>query len=363
MFPLLSNIFFHCFGNNYFGGKYMAIKLLVFDFRESERDFFRSHELENFEITFFPESLNKETLKNLSSDLLEQTAVISVFVDSEVTEEVINSFKNLRIISTRSTGVEHINKKAADAKNIAVVNVEGYGARPVAQYTIGLILALVRQIIPASEYLKSENRICQSFVGRDISKFTIGIVGTGSIGFAVAKHALAFGMKVLAYDIAERKELTEKYEIQYVDFNTLLRNADIVSIHIPYTGENKDMFGFEQFSIMKNTAYLINTSRGEIVNIRDLYNAVTKGAIKGAALDVVTCEYFNFKCSNLSHTLHNNFNCVEEAKILREFVKHPDVIVTPHIAYETQDAIDYILEVTFIAISDIIKGGNSYRVN
>ena len=170
-------------------------------------------------------------------------------------------------------------------------------------------------------------------------------------------------MKVLAYDIAERKELTEKYEIQYVDFNTLLRNADIVSIHIPYTGENKDMFGFEQFSIMKNTAYLINTSRGEIVNIKDLYNAVTKGAIKGAALDVVTCEYFNFKCSNLSHTLYNNLNCVEEAKILREFVKHPDVIITPHIAYETQDAIDYILEVTFIAISDIIKGGNSYRVN
>ena len=142
-----------------------------------------------------------------------------------------------------------------------------------------------------------------------------------------------------------------------------MRNADIVSIHIPYTGENKDMFGFEQFSIMKNTAYLINTSRGEIVNIRDLYNAVTKGAIKGAALDVVTCEYFNFKCSKLSHTLRNNFNCVEEAKILREFVKHPDVIITPHIAYETQDAIDYILEVTFIAISDIIKGGNSYRVN
>mgnify|MGYP001117100175 CR=1 FL=1 len=125
----------------------------------------------------------------------------------------------------------------------------------------------------------------------------------------------------------------------------------------------KDMFGFEQFSIMKNTAYLINTSRGEIVNIKDLYNAVTKGAIKGAALDVVTCEYFNFKCSNLSHTLYNNFDCVEEAKILREFVKHPDVIITPHIAYETQDAIDYILEVTFIAISDIIKGGNSYRVN
>ena len=341
----------------------MAIKLLVFDFRESEKDFFRSHELENFDITFFTESLNEETVKNLSSELLDNTSVISVFVDSEVTENVINSFKNLRIISTRSTGVDHINKRSADAKNIAVVNVEGYGARPVAQYTIGLILALVRKIIPASEYLKSENRVCQNFVGRDISKFTIGIIGTGSIGIAVAKLASAFGMKILAYDISEKREFAEKYNVEYTDFNTLLREADIVTIHIPYTGENKDMFAFEQFSIMKNTAYLINTSRGEIVNIKDLYSAVTKGAIKGTALDVVTCEYFNFKCSNLTQTLYNNFECVEESKILSELTKNPNVIVTPHIAYETQDAIDYILEVTFIAISDIIKGGNSYRVN
>lgn len=341
----------------------MAVKLLVFDFRESEKDFFRTHELENFDITFFTESLNEETIKNLSSETLNTTAVISVFIDSEITENVINSFKNLRIISTRSTGIDHINKKAADAKNIAIVNVEGYGSRPVAQYTIGLIIALVRQIIPASNYLKSENRVCQSFVGRDISKFTIGIVGTGSIGISVAKLALAFGMKVLAYDIVEKREFAEKYNITYVDFNTLLREADIVSIHTPYNGENKDMFAFEQFSIMKNTAYLINTSRGEIVNIKDLYNAINKGAIKGAALDVVTCEFYNFKCSNLTQNLHNNFECIEEANILKEFTKNTNVIVTPHIAYETQDTIDYILEVTFIAIADIIKGGNSYRVN
>lgn len=345
------------------GEYYMAIKLLVFDFRESEKDFFRSHELENFDITFFTESLNEETVKNLSSELLDNTSVISVFIDSEVTENVINSFKNLRIISTRSTGVEHINKRSADAKNIAVVNVEGYGARPVAQYTIGLILALVRKIIPASEYLKAKNRVCQNFVGRDISKFTIGIIGTGSIGIAVAKLASAFGMKILAYDISEKIEFAKKYNVEYTDFNTLLREADIVTIHIPYTGENKYMFAFEQFSIMKNTAYLINTSRGEIVNIKDLYSAVTKGAIKGAALDVVTCEYFNFKCSNLTQILYNNFECVEESKILTGLIKNQNVIVTPHIAYETQDAIDYILEVTFIAISDIIKGGNSYRVN
>lgn len=342
--------------------KIMAVKMIVFDFRDSEKDFFRSHELENFDISFFKESLNDTTIKNLTQDALDNTAIISVFIDSEITESIINSFKNLRIISTRSTGIDHINKRAVEEKNIAVVNVEGYGARSVAQYTMGLILALVRQIIPAADYMKMKEKPCVNFIGRDISKFTIGVVGTGSIGIAVCKLALSFGMKVLAYDINEKKGLTEKYNIQYTNFNTLLRESDIVTLHLPYTGENNNMFTNEQFSIMKNTAYLINTSRGEIINIKDLYNAIKKGAIKGAALDVVTCEDYNFKCKKFAQTLHNNFDCVTEAKILAEMIKHPDVIITPHIAYETQDAIDYILEATFIAISDIIKGGNSYRV-
>ena len=342
----------------------MAIKLLVFDYRDNEKDFFRSHELVNFDITFFTESLNEETVKNLNEEILNSTAVISVFVHSEVTEKVINSFKNLRIISTRSTGIDHINKVAAEAKNIAIVEVEGYGARSVAQYTIGLMLALVRHIIPASEYIKNTSSTCKSFVGRDISKFTLGVVGTGSIGASVCKLAVSMGMKVLAYDITGRKDLVEKYGVQYVDFNTLLKESDVISIHIPYTGENKNMFAFEQFSIMKNTAYLINTSRGEIVNIKDLHYAITKGVVKGAALDVVTCEDYSFKkCSNKNHVLYADFDCVEEAQILKELTQNSEVIVTPHIAYETQDAIDYILEVTFIAISDIVKGGNGYKAN
>ena len=101
------------------GGIPMAIKMLVFDYRENEKEFFRKKELENFDITFFEESLNDETIKEIPQDILDNGAVISVFVNSEVTENVINSFKNLRIISTRSTGVEHINLRAAEEKNIA----------------------------------------------------------------------------------------------------------------------------------------------------------------------------------------------------------------------------------------------------
>lgn len=340
----------------------MTIKMLVFDYRDSEKNFFGTNELENFEITFYSESLNDETINDISKDDLDNAMVISVFVNSEVTENVINSFKNLRIISTRSTGANHINKLAAAEKNIAVVNVEAYGSGSVAQYTFGLILALVRSIIPASEHIKEANENCANYVGRDISKLTLGVVGTGNIGSAVCKIAHAFGMKILAYDLFEKNELAAKFNITYTNFNTLLRESDIITLHLPYTGTNYHMFAAEQFNIMKNTAYIINTSRGEIVSTQDLYDALLSGKIKGAALDVVMCEDVSFKCGQLSQKINYSFDCLREAKIIHELVKLPNVIVTPHIAYDTQDAVDYILRMTFIAIIDIVQGGTSYRV-
>ena len=201
----------------------MTIKMLVFDYRDSEKNFFGTHELENFEITFYNDSLTEETIKFLPEELLDSTSVISVFVNSQVTKNVINAFKNLRIISTRSTGIDHIDKSSAEEKNISVINVEAYGAKSVAQFTIGLILTLVRNIIPASRFFLDGNIDCRDFIGRDLSELTLGIVGTGNIGFAVYKVAKAFGMKVLAYDLVQRQELkTNGHDIEYVDFNTLL---------------------------------------------------------------------------------------------------------------------------------------------
>lgn len=341
----------------------MTIKMLVFDYRDSEKNFFGTHELENFEITFYNDSLTEETIKFLPEELLDSTSVISVFVNSQVTKNVIKAFKNLRIISTRSTGIDHIDKSSAEEKNISVINVEAYGTKSVAQFTIGLILTLVRNIIPASRFFLDGNIDCRDFIGRDLSELTLGIVGTGNIGFAVYKVAKAFGMKVLAYDLVQRQELkTNGHDIEYVDFNTLLKKSDIITLHLPYTGDNYHMFSTGQFKLMKKTAYLINASRGELVCMKDLYDAVSEGIIKGAALDVVTCEDVSFRCENFAKMVNNNLKCVEETKILRDLAKLDNVIITPHIAYDTKDAIDYILNQTFIAISDIVKGGNSYRI-
>ena len=339
----------------------MSIKMLVFDYRESERKFFGNNKFENFDITFYSESLNEDSVKNLPLEQLEHTMVVSVFIDSELTEDVINSFKNLRIISTRSTGVDHINLKAAEAKNIAVINVEGYGSKSVAQFTIGLMINLVRKIIPASRYILSENESCSNFLGRDLSKLTLGVMGTGAIGSAVCKLASVFGMKVLTYDITKKHELISKYDVRYVDFDALLKQSDILTLHMPYTGNNFHLISQKQFEMMKDTAFLINTSRGEILDTIALYNALNENKLGGAALDVVMCEQLSFKCSQFEKKLNNDLKCLEEARVVNELAKMENVIITPHIAYETQDAIDYILEISFKGILDIIKGGNQYR--
>lgn len=339
----------------------MAIKMLMFDFRDSEKEFFNKENLENFDITFFKESLNEDFVSALTPEQLEQTTVISVFIDSEVTQNVINAFKNLRIISTRSTGINHINHRAAVEKNIDILSVGSYGAKSVAQYAIGLMIALIRKIVPASKYVVTKETACADFVGRDISNLTIGVVGTGSIGASVCRLALALGMKVIAYDLIQRQELVNELGLNYVDYDTLIKESDVITLHVPYTGDNHHMLGKQQFNMMKPSAYVINTSRGELLDTVALYDALLLYKLQGAALDVVACESYSFKCSQFARRLGENMTCLNEAETVMKLAVMPNVIITPHIAYETQDAIDYLLKMTFRGIIDTIKGGNSFK--
>lgn len=337
----------------------MAIKMLIFDFRDSEKQFFEDNKFENFDITFFKESLNEDTVNTLTPEQLEETSVISVFIDSEVTQAVIDKFKNLRTISTRSTGIDHINHRVCVEKNIDLINVGNYGAKSVAQYTVGLMIALIRRIVPASRYVLNKDRACDTFIGRDISKLTIGVVGTGSIGASVCKLTKAMGMKVIAYDLVHRQELLN--DVEYVDFETLIKHSDVISLHVPYTGENHHMISTEQFRMMKNNAYIINTSRGEILDTVALYDAIIKGEIAGAGLDVVACETYSFKCNQFSSRLGEDMTCMKEAETVLKLAELPNVIITPHIAYETQDAVDYLLEMSFKGILDCIQGGSKFK--
>lgn len=341
----------------------MSINMLVFDYRDTENSFFENNELQNFKFKFYKESLTPETVKTIPQDIKDETTVISVFVNSQVTKEVIDEFKNLRIITTRSTGYDHINSTATAEKNIAIINVQNYGATSVAQYTFGLILALVRNIIPAALCIKGIQTSRINFTGRDLSKMSIGVVGTGAIGSAVCKLAEAFNMKILAYDLKMKNELVEKCEVEYVDLPILLENSDIVTLHAPYTGENYHMIGKKEIDMMKQNAYLINTSRGELISLEELYNNLINNKLSGAALDVVSCEYVNFRCHDMNKSIGDvPLECVKENDYMLKLAELQNVIITPHIAYDTQDAVNYILQNTIDQIRDIIKSGHVFGV-
>jgi len=337
----------------------MAIKMLVFDVRECERKILENKNIENFDITLYSECLNDETIKNIPQSELESTMVVSVFLDSEVTENVINAFKNLRIISTRSSDTEHINKKAAYNKNIDIVNVEGYSTKTGAQFTIMLMIALVRNLIPLSKSIESNNIV--DFTGYDISKLTLGVIGTGATGAEVCKIAQAIGMKILAYDIVEKQELINKTDAVYVDFETILKESDILTIHLPYAFESKNLITKKELNLMKNTAYIINTSKADIVNIKDLYNALKEKKIQGAGLDIRACKFANPNCAKLGDNLNTGLECYEETKIISELAKMSNVIVTPHVGYKTEDVLEYILDMNIRGILDCIKGGSQFK--
>ena len=333
----------------------MAIEMVIFDLKENEKSFFENNRFENFKFTFFSESLTPQSVRNIPADIKDNTVIISVFTDSEVSEDVIREFKNLRIISTRSTAYDHISKKEALERNIAVLNVPDYGRKSVAQFTFCLIFALIRNLMPSQK----DNVNLEDIAGHDVSKLSIGIVGTGSIGDAVCKIANFFNMKIYGYDLRIKKELINKYNVEYLDFNNLLKKSDIITVHIPYTCDNFHMFSNDEFSLMKENSYFINTSSIRLVDCKSLYESIATKKIKGAALDTNKCPYKNNICRKENSVTEL---CREEEVYIDLMKQQNNVIITPHIAYNTEEAVNYILENTMNQIRNNLKGENIYGI-
>lgn len=336
----------------------MSCKMLFFDYRDSEEKFFKEHDFSNYDIKFFKESLNEETFNSLSQEDIEHAMIISVFISSTIDDKIISRFKNLRVITTRSTGYDHIDLNSCVNKNIALINVESYGDSAVAQFAFMLIIMLVRKI---DIIIKSDNNSTfegVDFTGRNLNTLTIGVIGTGIIGSSVCRAASCFGMKVLAYDVRENKDLISTFNVEYVDFDTLLKNSDIVTLHLPYTNDNYHMFSSHQFELMKQDSYFVNVARGELVDTNALLYFAKKGKFKGIGLDVVACQ--NSDCPEEKDK--TSVMCLETSQAVHELAQLPNVILTPHIAYDTQEAVDFILETTFKGLADFLTGGKKYRV-
>lgn len=335
------------------------MKMLMFDFRDTEKEFFDNNKLVDFDLSFIGEPLNADY--KLTEEQKLETDIISVFRSSNLTDKVLKQFKNLRIIATRSYGYGHIDLDYCIEHNIAVLNVEQYGEEAVAQYAIALIIVLVRNMLPAILDMKGHKINYKHYEGKKLNNLTLGIVGCGQIGSAVAKIANYFGMRVLIHSYMQNPELDSFCD--FVSLDELLSESDVISLHLLYTGDNYHLIGKEEFEKMKDGVVFVNTARGELLDIKALYDNLVKGKVKSAALDVLECEFISTHPGELSNVIKDSeSHCVETALVTQKLFNMDNVIITPHIAYNTHESVNYLLTKTFNNIRDYIKGVNTNRV-
>ena len=271
--------------------------------------------------------LNKEELIKI---IPEYDALI-VRSQTKVSKEVIEAAKNLKIIGRAGVGVDNIDIEAATKRGIVVVNAPGGNTISAAEHTIALMLAAARKIPQADRNVKEGKWERKKFIGIELRGKTVGIIGLGRVGYEVAKRCKALEMNVIAYDPYIQKERAENIGVKLVDFDTLLRESDIITIHVPKTRETINMISYDEFEKMKDGVIIINTARGGIVNEDALYKALKSGKVYAAALDVYEQEPPD----------PNN-----------PLFKLENVVTTPHIGASTKEA---QLSVGMIIAEEIIN--------
>lgn len=227
----------------------------------------------------------EELIAELSKVLPVHGIIVGV---DPITRKVIESLPDLKIIAKHGVGVDNIDLVAVKERGVIVTNAPGSNSESVADLTWALILAAARQI-PKADRVTRQGR-WDRLVGYEIYGKTIGIIGTGQIGLAVARRARGFNMKILAYDKFPNEKAAKEIGITYVSLEQLLKEADIITVHVPLTDETRGLIGRNEFEFMKRTAIFINTSRGEIVDEEALYEALKSNRIWAAGLDVYSKE-------------------------------------------------------------------------
>lgn len=275
----------------------------------------------------------------------QETQALVVFIDSRVDAQILHALPHLKLIVTRSTGFNNIDLATAQSKKITVCNVPAYATHTVAEYTWALLLNLTRKIRDSIDRPRRGSFSRNELMGTDVHGKTIGIVGTGNIGAQVARIARSFGMNVLAYDVYPNNTLAQQLGFTYVPFEQLLAQSDIISMHVTYNAQTHHMINLKNINTCKRGAYLINTARGEIVQTEALIQGLDSGILAGMALDVIEEEWlFCHEIQAITKT-HTN----EELKRLvaiHYLLNHPQVIITPHNAFNSVEARKQRLDIT-----------------
>ncbi len=330
------------------------MKIVLFEVPISEQEVFKIF-FNDLEVVYLEEKLTADTAHKAKD-----AEVISVFINSTVNKDVLDLLPNLKYISTRSTGVDHIDLSYCEGKGVKVSNVPAYGSKTVAEFTFALITALSRNVYGAVQKLKQDGVFAiEGLRGFDLHGKTLGVIGTGKIGKNVIKIAKGFDMNVVAYDMYPDKEYSKEFDFTYKSLLEVLGESDIITLHTPYTKESYHLINRENINSIKKGAYVINTARGELIDTDVLIEALLDGRVAGAGLDVLEGERELKEELNLLSSPDNSL-AIKNYKTLLEdkaLVDMKNVIVTPHIAFYSKEAEWEIVKTT----ADNIRGFISDR--
>lgn len=329
------------------------MNILFFDTDSTLETFLENNPQTGFTPIFFHKDFNSTSLTKLKP-FLETTEIISLFQHSEMlSNEKLDKFPNLKMISTRSTGFNHIDLDYCQKRGILVVNVPRYGEITVAEFAMGLMLALSRKIIRARHDMAANRIRMSDYIGFDLMGKTLGIIGTGSIGSHLIKLAQVFGMKILAYDLYQKPEFKSLY-VQ--SLSEIYQQSDIISLHVPSTPENVHLLNKQAFEEMKDGVLIINTARGDLIDTQALYQALKSKKVGGAGLDVLENEDFLLHDEIMTSPHLKNADFLLDSAINFKLLQLKNVIATPHVAFNSADAIHRILQTTMDNINAFLNG-------
>ncbi|KAM0682000.1 hypothetical protein MDAP_002760 [Mitosporidium daphniae] len=326
-------------------------RLVVFNSKKYDIDSFMAleHQYRSIGATleFVDQKLDEKTMYHAKG-----AHVVCVFVNDMPEKPVIDYLKahGTGLLTFRCAGFDRVDLDACREAGMSVSRVPVYSPFAVAEHAIALTLSLNRRLRSSDKRVSQGNfSLSDSLLGFDMNGKTVGLLGTGNIGRIAGKIFLGFGCKILCYDVFQSAEFAALPNVQYATMDEVLSNVDILSLHLPLLPSTRHIINKENLAKMKKGAIIVNTSRGGLVDTAALLEAIDSGSIRGAGLDVYEneSEYF----------FEDHSDREIEDPVLKVLMNHPNIILTPHQAFFTAEALSEIAKVTFNNVKEFIVDG------
>lgn len=312
------------------------MKIVMFEVEEHERGAFRPLESAH-EVVYVQEPLSsRDAARHADAE------AVSVFVNSRLDKETLDRLPALQLVVTRSTGFDHIDTVHCAERGIAVANVPSYGDSTVAEHVFALLLSISHRMPQALERARQGPFSPEGLTGFDLAGKTLGVIGTGRIGRHVAGIANGFGMNVLAHDARPERHLETELRFSYRELDDLLAASDVITLHVPSLAATRNMISSRAIAKMKDGVVIINTARGDLIETRALIEGLRSGKVAAAGLDVLPDEPLIREEAELLCSIYCNRHDLRELVADHVLLRMPNVVVTPHSAFNTREALGRI---------------------